>query len=216
MTDTPAGTPGDASPEGGRELPLFPLGTVLFPGGTLPLQIFEPRYLDLVKRCMREDAPFGVVLLREGAEAGRADAPPAIAPVGTEARIVDFTQLSNGLLGITSRGGPRFRVRRHRVADDGLIIGEVETLPEPAPLAVPEEYGALLEILRQLLEHPVVNRLGVEVDWDDARSVAGRLADLLPITPGLKQALLELDDPLMRLVELERVVQAMQEEEAAD
>ena len=214
MTPPEPVQPRDAS----AELLLFPLGTVLFPGGLMPLQIFETRYLDLVKRCMREQRPFGAVLIREGSEAsGGEDFPPKVVDVGTRARIVDFTQLANGMLGITARGEDRFRLGATRVQDDRLLVGEATPLAEPDAVEVPAEYASLLEILQQLLEHPAVNRLGVEVDWEDARSVSGRLADLLPVSATVKQSLLELDDPILRLAELERVVHAMQEEaEGAD
>jgi len=195
-------------------LPLFPLSTVLFPGGLLPLQIFETRYTDMVGRCMREGTPFGVVLLVEGREARRDvdDPSPRFAAIGTRAHIVDFTQLQNGLLGITAQGGSRFKVSSASPQADHLLIGRVETLPEVPKAPVPEEFAGLVDILRQLLAHPEVNRLGIEVDFGDARSVGGRLADLLPLSPSLKQALLELDDPEMLLVELERAVHAMQAE----
>ena len=195
-------------------LPLFPLSTVLFPGGLLPLQIFETRYIDMIGRCMREGVPFGVVLLVEGREARRdaRDPSPRFAAIGTRAHIIDFTQLQNGLLGITAQGGSRFKVSSASPQADHLLVGHVETLPDLPHISVPEEFSGLVEILRQLLAHPEVNRLGIEVDFDDARSVGGRLADLLPLSPSLKQALLELDDPEMLLVELERAVHAMQAE----
>lgn len=195
-------------------LPLFPLSTVLFPGGLLPLQIFETRYIDMIGRCMREGVPFGVVLLVEGREARRdaGDPSPRFAAIGTRAHIIDFTQLQNGLLGITAQGGSRFKVSSASPQADHLLVGHVETLPDLPHISVPEEFSGLVEILRQLLAHPEVNRLGIEVDFDDARSVGGRLADLLPLSPSLKQALLELDDPEMLLVELERAVHAMQAE----
>lgn len=195
-------------------LPLFPLSTVLFPGGLLPLQIFETRYIDMVGRCMREGTPFGVVLLVEGREARRdaGDPSPRFAAIGTRAHIIDFTQLQNGLLGITAQGGSRFKVNSASPQDDHLLVGRVETLPEVPKATVPDEFAGLVDILRQLLAHPEVNRLGIEVDFGDARSVGGRLADLLPLSPSLKQALLELDDPEMLLVEIERAVHAMQEE----
>jgi Lon protease-like protein len=199
-------------------LPLFPLSTVLFPGGLLPLQVFETRYIDMVGRCMREGAPFGVVLLVEGREARREvdDPAPRFAAIGTRAHIVDFTQLQNGLLGITAQGGSRFRVLSASPRDDHLLVGRVETLPEAPSCSVPEEYGALVDILRQLLAHPEVNRLGIEVDLDDARAVVGRLAELLPLSPPLKQTLLELDDTVLALAELERAVHAMQAESSRE
>lgn len=200
------------------DVPLFPLGTVLFPDGLLPLQIFETRYIDMIRRCMRDSAPFGVVLIQDGRESRRSagDQAPRIAEIGTLARIIDFTQLDNGLLGITARGERRFRVRATREQDDRLLIGTLDLLDEPdpeeAPVPVPDEYATLIEILQQLVEHPAVNRLGITVEWEDARSVSGRLADLLPVSPQLKQGLLEVDDPIVRLAELERIVHAMQQE----
>ena len=199
-------------------LPLFPLSTVLFPGGLLPLQIFETRYIDMIGRCMRAGEPFGVVLLTEGREARREsdDPTPSFAAVGTRAHIVDFTQLANGLLGITARGGARFRVLSASPQADHLLVGRVETLAESPGFPVPAEYAALVDILRQLLAHPEVNRLGIEVDQDDARSVVGRLTELLPLSPPLKQRLLELDDPILALAELERAVHALQAEASED
>ncbi|MDZ7826176.1 MAG: LON peptidase substrate-binding domain-containing protein [Gammaproteobacteria bacterium] len=213
MTPPEPAQPRDA----GTELPLFPLGTVLFPGGLMPLQIFETRYLDLVKRCMREQRPFGVVLIREGSEAsGDEDFPPKVADVGTRARIVDFTQLANGMLGITARGEDRFRLGATRVQDDRLLVGEATPLAEPDAVEVPAECFPARDpaaAARASGGQPARGGGGLE----DARSVSGRLADLLPVSATLKQSLLELDDPILRLAELERVVHAMQEEaEGAD
>src|SRR5256885_9760899 len=115
-------------------LPLFPLDTVLFPGGPLPLRIFEPRYLDMVRRCLKEHSAFGVVLIVAGAEAG---AVSAVADTGTSARLVDFDTLPDGLLGITCVGGRRFRVRRRWQQSDGLNLAEVDYLPEDPPSALP-------------------------------------------------------------------------------
>src|SRR5215831_15238826 len=106
-------------------IPLFPLNTVLFPGGVLPLRIFEPRYLDMVKRCMREGNAFGVVLIRSGNET---QSTVATHDVGTLARIVDFDQLPDGLLGITTRGTQRFRACEKHVQDDGLHVGQIQLL----------------------------------------------------------------------------------------
>lgn len=195
------------------ELPLFPLGTVLFPGGLLPLQIFETRYVDMVRRCMRDGSPFGVVLILEGQEARQQvrEGPPAIAEVGTRARIVDFTELPNGLLGITARGEGRFRVIGAEEQADHLLMGTVVDLPDLPRADMPAESFALVEILKQLLEHPAVNQLGLDANLDEVGSVVGRLADLLPVDPRFKQGLLEQQDPMICLAELERVIQAMQE-----
>lgn len=213
LPDTTPVQPGSTA----DDVPLFPLGTVLFPAGLLPLQIFETRYLDMVRRCMRDGVPFGVVLIQDGRESRRSatDQAPRIADFGTLARIIDFTQLDNGLLGITACGERRFRVRATREQEDRLLIGTLDLLDEPDAVPVPDEYATLIEILQQLVEHPAVNRLGITVDWEDARSVSGRLADLLPVSSQLKQGLLEVDDPIVRLAELERVVHAMQQEAEA-
>lgn len=190
------------------EIPLFPLHPVLFPGGRLPLQIFEPRYLDMVGRCLRENLRFGVVLIRRGNDArqGREDDQPEIFDVGTEAEIVDFNQLSNGRLGIVVRGGRKFRVRTVREQPDHLLLGTVEILPEEPALAVGAEHQELVEILRELIQHPLVKKLGLEIAFDDARSVGWRLAELLPIEPEIKQSLLKLQWPRERLQELTRLV----------
>ncbi len=190
------------------ELPLFPLHPVLFPGGRLPLQIFEPRYLDMVVRCMRDDTPFGVVLIRRGADArlGGDDAQPEIFDVGTDAHVVDFNQLSNGRLGIVVRGGRKFRVRGRYEQSDHLLIGQVEYLPEEPALSVGEEHQELVDILQELVKHPMIEKLGLDIQFEDARSVGWRLAELLPIEPEIKQSLLKLQWPRERLQELTRLV----------
>src|SRR5688572_9527850 len=110
---------------GSSELPLFPLNTVLFPGGPLPRRIFEPRYVDMVRDCMRDSAAFGVVLIRSGQEVG---AVTSAADIGTSARIIDFNSLPDGLLGISCIGEQKFRVESRRVQPDGLNIGTVTWL----------------------------------------------------------------------------------------
>jgi len=189
------------------ELPLFPLSTVLFQGGVLPLQIFEPRYLDMVSRCMREDAPFGVVLIRSGSDIWQPGTDgPDLFQIGTQARIVDFNQLGNGRLGITVRGERKIRVREIWEQPDHLLIGRVSYLPEEPALQVGEEHKALVELLEQLLTHPSVKALGLDIDLSDARSVGWRLSELLPIEAEIKQSLLQLQLPRERLSELTRLV----------
>lgn len=190
------------------EIPLFPLHPVLFPGGRLPLQIFEPRYMDMVVRCMRENAPFGVVLIRSGSDARLApeSRQPEIFDVGTEARIVDFNQLSNGRLGIIVEGGRKFRVRGVREQPDHLLIGEIEYLPQEPSVVIGEEHQELVGILRELIKHPMIAKLKLDIRFDDARSVGWRLAELLPIEPEIKQSLLKLQWPRERLQELTRLV----------
>ncbi|HSH41936.1 MAG TPA: LON peptidase substrate-binding domain-containing protein, partial [Arenicellales bacterium] len=127
---------------------LFPLNTVLFPGGPLPLRIFEPRYLEMVSDCMKHDAPFGVCLIAEGEEAGEASRPHEH---GTTARIEDWNQLPDGYLGITARGGERFVVRQSRVAGNQLITAEVEYLEDEPASSVDEAFQPLVELLRKAL-----------------------------------------------------------------
>jgi len=189
------------------EIPLFPLGTVLFQGGSLPLQIFEPRYLDMVSHCMRENSPFGAVLIRSGSDIWQPGTNgPDIFQIGTEARIVDFNQLGNGRLGITARGERKFRIREISQQADHLLIGRVSYLPEEPAVAVGKEHEDLVALLEQLLEHPSVQALEMEIDLKDARSVGWRLSELLPIEAEIKQSLLQLQLPRERLSELKRLV----------
>lgn len=182
------------------DLPLFPLSTVLFPGGRLELRIFERRYLDLVRDCSREGSGFGVCLILDGAEAG-APARPAV--VGTLARITDFHTLPDGLLGICAQGGERFEVAATRIRDNGLLRGDVRFWVTEPVLAVPPEYALLATILERLVEQIGGDLATVErTRYDDASWVGFRLADLLPLQPPEKQHLLQMTDPLQRLAQL--------------
>jgi Lon protease-like protein len=125
-------------------VPLFPLNAVLFPGGPLRLRIFEPRYVDMVGRCMRTNSEFGVAMIVDGSEVGRA----RTATVGTTARIHDFEQLSGGLLGIMARGESRFRIQTVALQDDGLNVAEVDLLASDPDLAVPATYESLVQLMR--------------------------------------------------------------------
>jgi hypothetical protein len=178
------------------EIPLFPLNTVLFPGGPLPLRIFEPRYVDMVRHCMREGSAFGVVLIRAGGEVG---AVARTADIGTTARIVDFSALPDGLLGISCLGERRFRVLRRWRQEDGLNVGEVEWLPDAELVPLPAETSFLSDLLRRVLPELGEMYANVPRRFDDAGWVGARLVEILPLSLGDKQALLELDDPLVRL-----------------
>ena len=182
---------------------LFPLHAVLFPGGPLPLRIFETRYTDMVRRCMRTQQPFGVVMIQEGDEAGLV---ATTATVGCTARIVDFHTLHDGLLGISCVGERKFRVLRVWRADDGLNMGEVEWLPVEPELPVPADCERLATTLRRALEELAEHYENVERKFDDAAWIGARVAELLPIELADKQALLELDDPIERLRSLLSVV----------
>ncbi|MGI9328642.1 MAG: LON peptidase substrate-binding domain-containing protein [Pseudomonadales bacterium] len=190
------------------DIPLFPLRTVLFKDGHLPLRIFEPRYVDMVRHCLREDSGFGVVLIREGHEAQVDDRfeLPKVFQVGTEARIVDFNQLNDGLLGIVAKGHRKFRLIESWVKDDLLIMGRVEFLADEPSADMPVEHEDLVTILKELVQHPLIQKLDLDIDFADARSVSCRLAELLPIEPEIKQSLLQLNWPKERLAELNRLV----------
>ena len=176
-------------------LPIFPLQTVLFPGGVLPLRIFEPRYLDLVADCLRSDTGFGVCLLRSGREVGQA---VPCHEVGTLAMIEDWEQGEAGLLHITVRGRCRFRLLESRVESNQLTRGEVEWLEPEAPVAVPAGSRLLPGLLGRLIEElgPPFDRL--ELHDNDLGWVTARLTEILPLDPATRQAWLEAADPEQR------------------
>ena len=176
-------------------IPLFPLNIVLFPDGPLPLRIFETRYVDMVRRCMREDGCFGVVLISAGLEAG----PAQTYDVGTTAKIIDFHQLPDGLLGLSCVGRRRFRILQKSVAKDGLNLGEIEWLADGPVLSVPARHAPLAELLRVVLPQLGEVYTGIDMRLDDAAWVGQRLAEILPIELSLKQSFLEMDDPIQRL-----------------
>jgi uncharacterized protein len=187
---------------------LFPLHTVLFPGGPLPLRIFETRYTDMVRRCMREQQPFGVLLIQEGDEAGEV---ATTATVGCTARIADFHTLHDGLLGISCVGDRKFTVLRVWRAGDGLNMGEVAWLPPEPEVVLPERYAHLADTVRRALEDLAEHYEHVEKKFADAAWIGARLTELLPIELADKQALLELEDPIERLDTLLTVVPAPDE-----
>ena len=172
------------------QIPLFPLNTVLFPGGPLPLRVFEPRYLDMISRCMKSDSPFGVLLIREGNEVG----PAATYNIGTLAKVVDWYQGSDGILGITAIGTERFRLLATERQDDGLNVGDIELLPDVPKADIPDQYRSLPQILESVLND--LGRLyeNLEYRFSDAAWVAYRFAEILPIDLEQKQEFLESND----------------------
>ncbi len=178
-----------------NEIALFPLNIVLFPDGPLPLRIFETRYVDMVRRCMRDSQAFGVVLIREGSEVG----PAETFDVGTFAKIVDFHQLSDGLLGLSCIGQQRFRIRSRSRQPDGLNLAEVDHLAAEPTVAVPARHARLSRLLQRVLPQLGEVYDGFALRLDDAAWVGHRLAEILPIPPADKQSHLELDDPIQRL-----------------
>ena len=177
------------------ELPLFPLSGVLLPFGRMPLQIFEQRYLDLVRDSLKTESLFGVVWIRSGGEIGqRGRAAPELGDYGTCARIVDWDQLSNGLLGITIEGAQRFDLHETHTRSNSLVVGQVDIKQPIAPAPFFEEWLPLLDVLRSLETHPHVQRMNLHVDYNDAWQVGYTLLQLLPLEEPLKYELLGIDN----------------------
>lgn len=184
------------------QIPLFPLNTVLFPGGPLPLRVFEPRYLDMISRCMKSDSPFGVLLIREGNEVG----PAATYNIGTLAKVIDWYQGSDGILGITAIGTERFRLLTTERQDDGLNFGDIELLPDVPKADIPDQYRSLPQILESVLND--LGRLyeNLEYRFSDAAWVAYRFAEILPIGLEQKQEFLESNDVSAFLKRIDEVL----------
>jgi Lon protease-like protein len=178
-----------------EDLPLFPLNTVLFPGGRLPLRLFEQRYLGMAKTCLKDNLPFGVCLIREGREVG---APAVPFAVGTLARIAEWDMPQLGVLQIVARGEGRFRIVERRAQADGLARGRVEAVADDADGPVPASAARCARLLERVIDDtpdaiPAPHRL------DSASWVGMRLAELLPLPLESKQELLEMTDASARL-----------------
>ena len=193
-------SPGGTSVETLR-IPLFPLNTVLFPGGLQPLKIFEQRYLDMAAACMKDNSPFGICLIDKGGEVGRAAVPHG---VGTLASISNWEMEQLGILMITAQGGRRFRIIETHVGDGHLLEGTVELLAEAGPTPLPQERERLLPLLQRIVGDLGPERIPEPHRYDDAEWVGYRITEVLPIQNLAKQKLLELDDPLARLEILEK------------
>jgi uncharacterized protein len=183
-------------------IPLFPLQSVLFPGGRMPLKVFEPRYMDMAKVCIRDGSPFGVCLLASGHEVIQPGAAPARPHEhGTLATIAEWDTPQLGVLQVTVEGGERFRLTGHSVEPSGLLRGEVETIATPAVVPVPGAYARLIPLLRAIVEEMTQNGAGPAQPhrFYDAGWVGMRYAEVLPVTPAAKQKLLEVDDGIDRL-----------------
>jgi len=185
-----------------RELALFPLQTVLFPGGLLSLKVFEARYLDLVAACLRENRPFGVVALRSGGEVRRDTKPVSFETTGVLAELLDVDSAQSGILQVRCRGGQRFSIAGRRQQADGLWLASIEAVDDDPPV-VPRE--ALLDTVRGLANAIAsLKSQGAEpflqpYRFDDAGWVANRWCEILPISLAAKQKLMELPDPQVRL-----------------
>jgi hypothetical protein len=191
------------------ETPLFPLGSVLFPDGHLPLRIFEPRYLDMVQRCHAQGEPFGVVTLSEGEEVRRREgegfAREAFHDIGTLARITRFERDQPGLITLSTLGAQRFRVLERRCLSHGLWVGRLELLADDADVPVPEDLMLAARQLQDLLAGWAVRGQAEKLPlqppyrWEDAGWLANRWAELLPMPLLERQRLMAMDNPLLRL-----------------
>ncbi len=190
------------------EIPLFPLDTVLFPGGELPLQIFEPRYLDMVRECTRTETSFGVCLTLNQERDGSS----GFAPTGTAARICDWYTRENGLLGIICRGTQRFRLISTSSRDNGLLIAQVDWMKPEPHVHLPLEYSVLSTIVARYTEKAQYKFPDFEPNQlENAVFVGYRLAELLPISNDEKLSLLEMDNVRARLDMLQRVLPRFQQ-----
>jgi Lon protease-like protein len=185
------------------ELPLFPLHTVLFPGGRLPLKIFEQRYVEMTKRCVRDSSGFGVCLIREGREVGE---PAVPAEVGCIAVIEEWDLPHPGIFHLLVRGERRFRVLQSRVEALGLIVCEAQVLPPDAPDGVPD--ALCRNIIANLIERVGAEGFPGPVALDDPAWVGYRLAEVLPLDLEIRQRLMEMDDPALRLAALHDILVA--------
>jgi uncharacterized protein len=177
------------------KIPLFPLNTVIFPEGELPIRLFEPRYIDMVSECLRKDSGFGICLIEEGEEAGL---PAKFFPMGTEVKIIDWDRTDDGLLGITVKGQQRFKVESFDLQQDNLCVGDVTYLDEDEEL-MPDEYQNFSALLKEIGNRYELPFLTEESErFEDANWVSERLAELLPFEMSSKQALLEMDNALHR------------------
>jgi uncharacterized protein len=187
------------------QVPIFPLNAVLFPGGLLPLRVFEARYMDMTRDCMKRDAPFGVCLIREGSEVGSPAVPEGI---GCLAKILEWDMQQQGILNIKTRGGQRFRILQSRAGPQGLISADVELIPPEAKAAVPEEFAPCARLLEMVVADQGKPIFAEPHSFDDASWVGYRLAEILPVPLVAKQKLLELSDSLGRLSILQRFLES--------
>ena len=193
------------------ELPVFPLGTVLFPGGKLPLRIFEARYIDMIRRCMRDGSAFGVCRITSGTEVGQ---PAEHEPIGCLGRIDDWDMAEPGVLQIMVRGDRRFQIGERKIAKDGLITARVELLADDRLEPVPEDLQQSAQLLRTILvdlesraTDSARNPIASPYQFDSCAWVANRLCELLPIPISAKQKLMELNDPSARLSLVQQFLQ---------
>ncbi len=182
-------------------IPIFPLNTVLFPGGRLPLRIFEARYMDMTRECLKAGKAFGVCLIREGREVGEPATPE---PVGCLARIIDWDMQQLGLLHITVQGEQRFRIHESRTSTQGLVSADVELIAAEGAAAIPGEYAACVKLLKAIAADAPQPLFAEPHQFENASWVGYRLSEVLPVPLATRQQLLEMNDSLTRLSALQR------------
>ena len=177
-------------------LPLFPLNTVVFPGGRLPLRIFEQRYIEMVKQAIADSSPFGICAIREGQETGTPAVPYT---VGTLVRITDWDMPETGILHIDTQAEKRFVIRHTQLEPSGLLVGTVDDVSAEPAIAVPHELELAVEILRHIIDEYGAEHFPAPHDFDNAAWVGYRLSEVLPLKLSIKQDLLEMNDSVTRL-----------------
>lgn len=185
-------------------VPLFPLNTVLFPGGVLPLRVFEPRYLDMVCECLRTDTEIGVILIRTGNEVGEA---AHTYQVGTLSSIAYWNKRRDGLLGVTLKGTRRFQVHDMEVQHNQLITANVDVLPDCPPVMFQQKYQVMSSLLRKIISQLDPPYSTMSAHYDDLEWISARLVELLPMPFDYKQQLLEYDDVIGRIEQLYTMIQ---------
>ena len=191
-----------------KEIPLFPLQTVLFPGGLLPLRIFEARYIDMISRCFKQESTFGVCFIREGTETTT----ESFYEIGTTAKINDWDMDNDGLLNISCTGEDRFQLSRQKTEKDGLMVGQVELLKPEQKLQLEGENEKLAQFLQDAFVQLPEYYKDQQTMFNDATWVGYRLAELLPLEPLEKQHLLEMEDAEQRLYEITEMMPRFQQE----
>ena len=199
-------------------IPLFPLNSILFPKGRISLQIFESRYVDMIRQCLKDQSGFGVVLIETGSEVVRPGQKLDIHRIGTFCHVVDWNQLPNGLLGITVEGQTTFKIIESWREDNDLCKAEVVFRDfdsvDSEQVDVGEQFQEYVDLLQGLSKHPAIEELKLNISFDNLREIAWRLSELLPIANRDKQALLELSDPFDRLEQIELYIRSINQQDS--
>lgn len=177
------------------ELPIFPLNAVLFPGGLLPLRIFEQRYMDMIKACLKNNQSFGVALIKEGSETGAA----TTEEVGCVATVIDWDMQELGILNVKALGVERFVIADTWILDSGLLMAKVNRVSAEPATALATKNQTCAQVLQQIIERLGTENFNSPLDYDDAVWVSYRLAEVLPLKLLAKQQMLEMNDPAMRI-----------------